>query len=419
MPDISLKFAKEAVTEGNMSETEIQCYLALVTVFLAGCGLTLSLPFRKKSGDIRHTSKILPDSSKIEEFYPKDLSAAMDSALAPLGAKMQKIPFLAVAYNKSKKPLQEAKVTIKVPGKADTIIYTGKDGKANFFLDRDILSLDPVCVLEGGASYEFRIDFTTLRLPKESKLSCIPKIISVEGKEKIEEENIAVYFQKGQEEKAKEVFDFLKKEECLIEEKLGLQAETPWGIILTDETPPLSSSQRRLWPVSIEEIEKQYYMIIHEWTEVTLLSQCEFYENDPTTRWIGDGIATLMQYFFLERFSRNELREVNQRKVDLIRRCIDRGLKTYDLGKWKAGIIPTTEDERLGYTLSLYVWLKIIEHSKEGILIQFLEEAKKLKEVNNKNLIRLLTNLSGLNIEKMLKKVNVEEAYNYLKNLNP
>ncbi|MEW6685294.1 MAG: hypothetical protein AB1393_03700 [Candidatus Edwardsbacteria bacterium] len=405
-----------------------ECFIfTIVTMLLANCTLKISIPVKKQPVSIRHTSKILPDSSMVEEFYLKDFLVMVDSSLGQLGTKMQELPFLVIAYNKDKKPIQGAKITIRAPGKEDTIVLTDKDGKANFSLKRDILSLDPVCILEGGAHYNLKM---SARISGEgSKVTQIAKTISTEGQEKIEEGKIAVYFPKGQEQKAKEIFDFLKKEESLIKEKLGLEAETPWGVILTNETPPFACVEKGLWPASVEEeIGKICHIDIHEWTEGTLDSKFSLYQNDPSTRWIGDGIATLMQYFFLERFFPEDFGKEKERGLDIIKICIDSGIKTYDLTKWKARVIskgvktcfePVTEKEKLGYGMSFYVWMKIIEHSKEGILLQFFAEIQKLKGAKNKDLIKCLTNLSGLNIEKMLKKVNVEEAYNYFKNLNP
>lgn len=153
--------------------------------------------------------------------------------------------------------------------------------------------------------------------------------------------------------------------------------------------------------------------IAHEWTESTLIAHLSLYD-DPRNRFIGDGLAELVQWKLYghpqdygERISPDQVGD--HETVDLLsafqaipgkifyRRKFDRGIA-------KHGYAP-------GYALAFAYWHELTEKHGATLPRRFVKKMSGKKSVTNEEAIEILSQLTGdKTIESQVRAVNVEDA---------
>ncbi|MCK4665447.1 hypothetical protein KAU33_01775, partial [Candidatus Dependentiae bacterium] len=170
--------------------------------------------------------------------------------------------------------------------------------------------------------------------------------------------------------------------------------------------------------------EEDYLTQIHEIVEGEILSKSNFYKNDKYTRWIGDGIAEYARYKCFKKLHPNKDFFIIKKFFGLIKMKkiaiweIRDNKKYFDLRKFK---VYETMDEVEGityfemYVISMYFWYKITNKCGDQIIGKFLNEASKLDKLTNKELVPLLSEITGMDIDKELN-VNLEEVVEFVNN---
>ncbi|MEW6686902.1 MAG: hypothetical protein AB1393_11970 [Candidatus Edwardsbacteria bacterium] len=408
----------------------------LILFTMAGCTIRLPVPIKRKDTSSMRKPEVvwLSDSIKVEKHHLKDDFDCLNKMVGKV-FKMQinELRFDVKAKNKEGKPIEGVKITITVKDSTQVplVYFTGKDGSRSFVLNRSMLMMDPICTIEGGWKYELGADFTGVgEVDTIAKGMTQAFAVSIEDKGVINsQDSLRVYYPTQARAKADTILADLIKQKYLITRKFGLEPILPWGIVLCEESGLLSCSIKNIWPYSLKEkaTDEISEFNIHEWTEQTLISAIPALRNDRATRWVADGLAQIaLHWWTKEHLSKKEWGEFNSQGITFMKAQLDIGIKKYDLRKWvlkhyKAEedfteVKPISKEEKLGYYIVSYFWLKVIEKSSEEIIPKFVNEAQKMEKAKHNDLIKLLSKLACLDIKKMLK-VDVAEAINYFEGL--
>lgn len=208
---------------------------------------------------------------------------------------------------------------------------------------------------------------------------------------------VRILYNKGYEKEAKDLMALLKEEKALIENlsKMGLK---PLKIIFTDNSDVICIGG---WGVSpnTSDIDK-FKTLPHEWVEGSLSKTYGVYE-DTKNRWIGDGLAQYYMFEIDEKYYPEGLYELCPDD-----KVFEDSSNVFDLSRWRAGNFRSPhggDPEWLNYMIAPYFWAKVVDKSgNPEIIAQFLDEFKKQKKRTSKKAIEVLSNLSGLDINKEL-----------------
>lgn len=348
-------------------------------------------------------------------------------ALPPI-VKIQELPMTFTITDENKNPVPWARLIIEI-NKAKMTVLSDEEGQVYLTFTKDFLSLNPVCWAEKEGYTKLYLEGSTRTSlvispsPKEGKTVNL-HTVSTKGAERILEEGITIYYPPEEEAKAKRVLKILTEEKKIVAEILGIEP-APFGVLLTPEANPILSekTKERVFPVSLQNehlFDTYYWGLTHEWIEGIVEPDVVSYERDPFTRWIGDGLTEYAGYTTCQKLVPDSLPRIIENTLRYFEEPFLKGRTTFDLSQWKAHAGEETEpispEELIGYPVSLYFWLKLTRHSGAEIIPQFLRRAQKLKEPKNKDLIALLSELTGLDIQKELK-IDLKEASNFLRSL--
>ena len=280
-------------------------------------------------------------------------------------------------------------------------------------------------------------------IPMDIKVSMVKKIpteiakrqvikLSREGLEKLENGVLSVYYPEGKEAIARELLDFMVKASKIIEEKLGFAPVVPFGVLLHNYAQPtegeisIRESGGVIFPIRAQENllededQRTSWIIPHEQTETAVTLKLHgLYVFDPCTRWIGDGIAEYLAYTVTRDLSRKQCKAILTNGADTLQNLMSQKT-TYNLTQWAAGSSPNTigtdSGEREicstadGYPVSLSFWMGLVDKHGEEIIKDFLERASKLSTINNKNLIEVLSQVTGeRDLMKQLSTANIAD----------
>ncbi len=226
---------------------------------------------------------------------------------------------------------------------------------------------------------------------------------------------IRVLYQEGQKERAKEIIKVFQEEEKIIHNKSGLRLH-PFKIYLVDRLMlgwtiggyGIALKQTDYCRMSLQ------HVIPHEWVEVSLDINYDIYDEDSTTRWIGDGLANYLSFeiqklLFPDRFNRFSSRVAleDSSAIYNLKNWLAYGDMNEDEKFSAAGISKALNEDTpvgyKGYQLAPYFWAKIVDKSgKADLIANFLAEFKNAEHKDSKTAIDILSRLSGLDIDKEL-----------------
>ena len=148
----------------------------------------------------------------------------------------------------------------------------------------------------------------------------------------------------------------------------------------------------------------------HEWVESSLSDYYGVYK-DPSTRWIGDGLANYIAYEIskqlfpeMTRYSRIDHKDTSE---------------VYDLRTWTQGELEKFAGGGSvgykGYDLAPYFWAKVVDKSgNPQIIAEFLAEFREAEDKSQQSAIDILSRLSGLDVNQEL----VISGKEYLENIS-
>ena len=330
--------------------------------------------------------------------------------------------------------VEGARVIIEL-SKGKISFLTNKNGKCDFFLDKNIFNSKAVIYAEKEGidtlipTMKLAAYFTTKSIDKiEQSKEIIPlSFESIDDKEVLKNGNLSVYYPAGKEAEGKKVLSILKKENNIIKNIIGIEP-SPFGVLLSNKENPIITEEN-IWPVSLKakNIENSYYWIItHEWTEgIVTGSYGEgiiSYKNDPYTRWIGDGLAQYTAHKTTEILVPDSFPKWLSNRLHYFEEPIRQNREYFNLLQWKAHAGPEPGDimmkEIIGYPVCEYFWLKLAERVGQDKIREFVLKAKQISNPTNKELIPLLSEITGMDIEKELTHIELDNVYNYYKKLS-
>lgn len=255
-----------------------------------------------------------------------------------------------------------------------------------------ILILDVVLGFEENSLGQVRFNFNGLEFKYISKDEII-NLNQINGK------YYTIYYPPVREEEAKKVNILFEKGDSIILAITGLDELVKFNIVIP-------SSQGLFYT------DLQYTMIVpdgdpififslfHEQLEATLQLKYNLYK-DSRNRFVGDGLANYIMWTIMAQVWPEIFYKYSQDIADLF----TYSTKLYDLSLWKLDtneIAP--EFSNKCYYLAPYFWAKIIDKSNQPELIKmFIEQISIYKNLSFNEIVKILRQLTKLNIRKELK----------------
>ena len=337
-----------------------------------------------------------------------------------------KVPMRVYIYdNNTKRGIPKAEIEVNIK---DNIInyHTDKFGLAKIMIPVNNLINDEIninCFLEQNQSATIAplSGFMFQTIKKKGKI----KFVNLEGynTKQILDRNILVLYPEEKGIDFEKLIDKIEKAFKVCSDILGLDVihlrKFPAELcFLTEEDTEkyiINNENTIIYPGYGFFMDKDLKLLLsffHENVEIALDKSLNLYKVQGN-RWIGDGIAELI---------RLELcKELNIHKENFYRKSIAAKKYSYlkgvfDLKKWKNFEVDQTNFD--GYFLSPIIWKKLISEDPEIIkkIVDFVKDEKNkgVKDYNDsKHLVKVIGNLSGNNIEKLLvfKFKDVEKMY--------
>ena len=304
-------------------------------------------------------------------------------------------------------------------GKNYLIGFTSKRGREMFIVSNKFYKLNPYITYELKKDEDRAIDIRILGMFKIFNFNNSIELITDTGKSFIESDNITVFFEKEElRKKAEETLNYFNLMEKDMEDMLSIDLISPVAVFLIDKnlnyqiiTKDFDVNFGICTNIFIDQCCVQF---CHELVEITLLEKYNIYFYDRYTRWIGDGIASYTLGKAYQKYLPEE--EFQKQYGDAMNILKKTKKEEYNLIDWEmvTKIKDTEEKRKLAYLLSMYFWQKMIDKAGEDIMARFLKEIEKIEKPKNEQLIPILSDLTGLNIEDELN-VKVSDVINYAK----
>ncbi|MCS7197405.1 MAG: hypothetical protein NZ930_01755 [Candidatus Bipolaricaulota bacterium] len=137
--------------------------------------------------------------------------------------------------------------------------------------------------------------------------------------------------------------------------------------------------------------------------------------------WLEEGIAEYIGFIVVQELAPDLCQTYREGRQKDVREILPRG--TYDLTREPLQefvvhegirLKTTSPEEGAGYGVSLAFWLQIAREHGETIIRQFVEQAKSLSQPTERELARILSNLTGEDIWGKLQRMNLQEVLQIL-----
>lgn len=389
---------------------------------LAGiAGLALSATVAMADAVIHIHTFLSPESTSINvKEVLNEISRLPPKALG------DSLPVLIQFYDSLNQLETDVPCTLTVGPRKLTQI-SGENGEVLFWIPSEKISKRVKCSAHPNRSIEaLSLVFISQQTGLQIAFGREVGFETGEGLLELKDNGIRVLYPEKQEEQALEIIAVLKEEKEIIELATKMKLH-PLKIILVDKGDLgfcVGGYGMPLQQGDSYKNQEKYKVFPHEWVEVSLDINYGIYE-DSTNRWIGDGLAN---YVALEVCDRFYTRHLNQVAIGSYK--YRESSQVYDLRSWlivdaerrtfeEGRELPKGEGTIYvlwdGYDLAPYFWAEVVDKSGDSLVIaKFLEEYRKAEDKSQKNAIRILSRLSGLDIEEEL----IITSQDYAENIN-
>ena len=271
--------------------------------------------------------------------------------------------------------------------------------------------------------------------------------------ERLAASGIEVYYGEGHEQEAARALADLAAMRGFAQGYAGLKLEflSSYGAVLTDDESINSISGRILIPLPVEAYgdgsanveqddntkeettERSYlatfapWVLIHEWTEGTIVFSQFHYVTDQRLRFMGDGIAELLSYEYCRQY---HPRAVELRLAGYIERAealLAADIKVFDFAEdfnARGSVGGEAAPERIGgepdikesagYALSFLFWRRVAEQGRPDAVREIVAWIMEGEDVNLESTLAKVEEVCGL---EATSTVDVEQALAELRQL--